>query len=554
MVRPGRARNSTVRCDADWKLFPARFDRARRAAGGSSRVSQSGALCAYASLASFVDKLRPPTSAVTHQPIQAPSASDAIARRALIGAALVAIALRTWEAAESSLWLDELHTLSHAAQPSLSALLERVSSERVHVPLFFAFVQLFGDWEAGAWLRWIPISASLLTLVPLYALAREALGGARAAAVTAWLFACLPYFVHWGAELRPYACWGLFSAGAAWAAFSERRSLALRTAVFFACALAGIWTHRLMAVSVFSIGVARLFVRNPTMVPLWRLIVAGVVAFAPMGVWALQFAERATSDRLEYQEQIGGFRLRPVLLKEFAVLPLRLFAPFIGALGGAWALVVKLSGALFAVGCVLGLFSSREAGRTALGRPVLRALAIFALTHFVVIAAISWWTWDRLPLQYFTPVVWTLPVLLCAAFDIERRGLRGAALLVCVAALGLGIGQAGGRGVEDMRGAVAGARTIGAQLDSPLYTALMSQPSLFEHVLPYRAYGADLDFREPTALPTPGDADFARPVIVLRRGQIRVGDPPWKPLLEGRRVLEERRIDAYLTLFVLTPQ
>lgn len=461
--------------------------------------------------------------------------------------------MRAWEAAQSSLWLDELHTLSHAAQPTLAALLERVSLERVHVPLFFAFVQLFGDWEAGEWLRWIPISASLLTLVPLCALAREALGGARGAALAAWLFACVPYLVHWGAELRPYACWGLFSACAAWAAFSERRSLAFRTAVFFACALAGIWTHRLMAVSVFSIGVARLFVRGPAMVPLWRLIVAGVVAFAPMGVWAVQFAERATSDRLDYQEQIGGFRLRTVLLAEFAVLPLRLIAPFIGALGGAWSLLVKFSGALFALGCLLGVLQRRGEARDPSARPVLRALAIFALTHYVVIVAVSWWTWDRLPLQYFAPVVWTLPVFVGAALDIERRGLRAPALLVCVAALGLGVGQAGGRGVEDMRGAVASARTLGAELEAPLYTALLSQPSLFEHVLPYRAYGADLDFREPDALPKPSDPDFARPVIVLRRGQIRVGDAPWKPLLDGRSIVGERRVDAYLTLFVLAP-
>lgn len=488
-----------------------------------------------------------------HPPDQVPLASDSLARRALIGAALAAIALRAWEAAESSLWLDELHTLSHAAQPSLAALLEQVNLERVHVPLFFAFVQLFGDWEAGEWLRWIPISASLLTLVPLFALTREALGGARGAALAVWLFACLPYFVHWGAELRPYACWGMFSAGAVWAAFSERRSLALRTAVFFACALAGIWTHRLMAVSVFSIGVARLFVRSPAMVPLWRLILAGIVAFAPMGVWAVQFAERATSDRLEYQEQIGGFRLRPVLVKEFAVLPLRLFAPFSGALGAPWALVVKASGALFALGCALGVFASRAQTRALLDKPVLRALAIFALTHYVVIAAVSWWTWDRLPLQYFTPVAIVLPILLCAALDFERRSVGAAALVVCAAALGLGVGQAGGRGVEDMRGAVAQARAMGARLDSPLYTALMSQPSLFEHVLPYRAYGAGLDIREPDALPQTGAADFARPIVVLRRGHIPVGDPPWKPLLEGRRVVDERRVDAYLTLFVLAP-
>jgi hypothetical protein len=473
------------------------------------------------------------------------------ARRLLVAALVAALALRAWEAVESSLWLDELHTLSHASQPTLAALLAQVELERVHVPLFFAFTQLFGAWDDGAWLRWIPISASLLTLLPTWLLAREAFGGSRASALAVWLVACLPYHVHWGAELRPYACWTLFAAGAAWAAFSSQRSIALRTAVFFACALAGIWTHRLMAVSVFSIGVARLFVRGPTLVPLGRLIAAGALAFAPMVVWAVQFAQRATSDRLDYQEEIGGFRLRSALLKEFAALPLRLLAPYQGALGGLWGWLSKFALVVFLLAALRACLAQFKAPTSPSSPQPLRALALFAAAHFVVLVAISWWTWDRLPLQYFAPVAWAIAVLLAALLERASSASRGAVSLACGAALALGIAQAGGRGVEDMRAAVALARELGAAHERPLYTALLSQPSMFEHVLPYRAYGRDLDFRAPDELPAVGAEGHERAVVVLRRGQIPLGYDAWLPLLEGRRVTSERHVDAYLTVFVL---
>ncbi|MEO6708579.1 MAG: hypothetical protein ABI054_12420, partial [Planctomycetota bacterium] len=71
----------------------------------------------------------------------APGAPGSIARP-LAWIALVALVLRVIEAFESSLWLDELHTLSHASQPTLSAVIEHVQAE-FHTPLFFAFVHFF---------------------------------------------------------------------------------------------------------------------------------------------------------------------------------------------------------------------------------------------------------------------------------------------------------------------------------------------------------------------------------------------------------------------------
>src|SRR5688572_29379266 len=145
--------------------------------------------------------------------------------------AALALALRGIEAYESSLWLDELHTLSHASQPTVSALIERVQGE-FHTPLFFLVVHFFGGFETGAWLRAIPILSSVAMLWPMTALARDAGLSVRATLWMAWLYACIPYQILYGTELRPYAWIGWFSLLAFFFAFSERRSQFTRLAAF----------------------------------------------------------------------------------------------------------------------------------------------------------------------------------------------------------------------------------------------------------------------------------------------------------------------------------
>jgi hypothetical protein len=92
---------------------------------------------------------------------------------------------------------------------------------------------------------------------------------------------------------------------------------------------------------------------------------------------------------------------------------------------------------------------------------------------------------------------------------------------------------------------------VGTELAPPIYTALLSQPDNFEHRLPYLAYAPDVDAREPDQVPFPGDPDFQRPLIVLRRGAIPYEAALWAPLRTGRRVEREERIDFYLTVLVL---
>lgn len=470
-------------------------------------------------------------------------------------AVAVAIVLRAWEALESSLWLDELHTLSHASLPTLGAVIEHVRAEVVHQPLFFGVVHCFGGWEEGAALRFLPALSSLLLFLPVIAFARAAGLGTRGVALAAWLVACLPYQVHYATELRPYAWLAVFSAGAMWGAFSESGSRLGRLALFAACVAAGVLTHRIMEVVVVSIGMARLVVRSREMVPLLWLVGAGAVAVAPEVPWLLAYAQKATSDRIEYHADAGGFVLRRALVFEALALPSRLFAPFLGALGGGWALLAKAGAAVFFLVVGGGLVGAwrRRASAAPLAAPV-RALGWGTLACFTLVFALSFYRWDRLPLQYFAPVAWALPVgVALLAERWPERSRAQFAGLVALSALALGIAQAGGRNMEDMRGAVAVARELGSARGDALYTGLMVQPSLFAHTLAYDAYGRDLPRVEPSAAPRLGEPGFERPLVVLRRGRIPLTDERWVRLLEGRTIAAERRIDDYIGIFVLAP-
>ena len=479
----------------------------------------------------------------------------------LVVVTLAALGLRIWESWESSLWLDELHTLSHASLPSLAEVADSVRRE-FHTPLFFMGVHLFGGWEEGAWLRAIPVLSSLVVLWPLVSLARDVGGSTRAVLLAAWLWACLPYQVHWATELRPYAWLTLFSAAAVYLAFAERGSRVTRFVLFFACVLLGLFTHRIMALTVFSIGVARVLAPGSTSehgkgrLGLGWLILAGTLGVAPFLPWMLGFASQATTDRFEYQEEVGGYTLRPQLVKEVLSLPMRVFVPYMGALGGVWSMLAKFGTLLlfgsFGIAAVLRL---REGPAQGANPRLMRGLVVFVVADFLAVTALSIYTWDRVPLQYYAGLGWLLPVL--AASLLARR--KWLALTAAGAVLVLGVAQAGGSCTEDMRGAVRVVRELGSEFESagrqPLYTALLSQPSeVFDHVLPYRAYARDLTALEPEDLPQPGEPGFERPVICLRRGAITYGNEKWEPITTGRRLVEEVHVDGYLTVFVLEPQ
>ena len=480
----------------------------------------------------------------------------------------VGLALRIWEGSESSLWLDELHTLFHASRPDVAGVLSSVRPDN-HTPLFFLAVHALGDWSDGAQLRALPILSSFLALPFLLLLLRDLGAGRTWTLVALWFWATFPYQVHYAAELRPYAWLGPWSLAAFWFAFSERGSAWGRFAGFAACAFLGLLTHMAMAITILAIGCARLCLPRGRRLTLGSLVLAGSLAVAGFLPWLIGFAERATDVRFDYQEEHGGYTFRPTLQRELLALPLRLIEPYISWLGHPWARVA--GGATLVFLTVIGLALSADvARRVRAPRPsgsqteCLRGLLIFALAAFVLVTGASWYAWDRVPLQYYVGVAWVAPALLAGWLaGLRQPALRRCAVAVaCLASLAMGVALAAGRSREDVRAGVALLRAWGAELEArdpreaarPFYTARMAQPAeVFDEVLPFLAYAPDLGAVEPEALPKIGEPGFQRPVLVYRR-VLALDHRAWKPILTGREIVRERVIDRYVSVYELRPK
>ncbi|MCM3876463.1 MAG: hypothetical protein NEA02_08595 [Thermoanaerobaculia bacterium] len=117
---------------------------------------------------------------------------------------VLAVALRRWGWENWSLWLDECLQVFVARQPTRQ-ILERLQYERTHPPLDYFLTHLALKVSASAlFLRWIPTLLSAATACLVFARA----GAARrplASLGAAFCFAVLPFAVHQGQELRPYA-------------------------------------------------------------------------------------------------------------------------------------------------------------------------------------------------------------------------------------------------------------------------------------------------------------------------------------------------------------
>jgi hypothetical protein len=123
---------------------------------------------------------------------------------ALTAILVLAVGLRRWGWENWSLWLDECLQIFVARQPTRQ-ILERLQYERTHPPLDYFLTHLALKLSASAlFLRWIPTLLSGATACLLFART----GAARrplASLGAAFAFAVLPFAVHQGQELRPYA-------------------------------------------------------------------------------------------------------------------------------------------------------------------------------------------------------------------------------------------------------------------------------------------------------------------------------------------------------------
>jgi len=480
---------------------------------------------------------------------------------AFVAIAFVALALRAWEAVESSLWLDELHTLYHASQPSLADVSDSVRQDN-HTPLFFWIVHLFGDWEDGARLRWISVLFSVAGLGVAVALLRGAQVSRTAVLLGAFLYAVTPYQVHYGAELRPYPLLATLSMCAFWCAFARSGPAWARFLGFAVSAGLGLMAHRSMAISIFAIGFARLFVRPKGVLHLGWLILSGALCVLPFLPWLLSFAEHAVEARDTHYERVGGYELREALLNELLQLPARVLEPVMSFLGGPWSTVAYAATVVFGVGFLLALVVWRRTPKDE--RPRLsyvgRAAALYGVVVFLMTTAFSWYTWDRVPLQYYVGMAWVIPLILAEPLGAAcARPLgRFATAASAVAMLTMGIALAGGTSRAHVREGVRLLADWGAELEAagerPLYTARLAQPGyVFPDALPYRAYAPELAYVEPTEVPQPGDPDFDRPLLVFRR-VLPLGRPKWEPIFEGRMIVREERLDWYIWTYELRPE
>jgi hypothetical protein len=512
---------------------------------------------------------------------------------------LCGVALRVIDSVESSFWLDELHTASHASRPSFEKVADAVQRD-FHAPLFYfavhALRQILPEGLHPHGWRALNVAYGLLILIPVGLLAGR-LGGRRAAWTAAAAAAVIPFQIHYSTEFRPYALLMLAAATAGYAAFDDRGPAWFRFVLFFAATAIGVLTQFLMGLVVVTIGAGRVVAalvgrrRAPDAgaapwrpLPLPALVLAGALGGAALVPWVVNrmpwLLESGGSELVAPEGPTAQATPNPLSeksLREIAQQPIRLAAPSLEALGPTWAVPAKAGLVLFAASIALGFTIAALRRRrppepdaaAPPGRlPILVGLSTTFLATLLVLAWIQIFAWKRFVLRYDVLEAWIVPIL--AALPVAAAGGRlGAACrgVFFAAVLALGTAQAFGDDFEPLEESVVAAREAGALVAladpgaPPLYSSLLWQPRYFSSVLLYRIYAPDLSFCKPELLPRPGDPDFARPVVVVaqqHRGlddprRWSVDDPIVGGLLRGRKAVRRVDLNYRVTVWVFAP-
>lgn len=141
---------------------------------------------------------------------------------ALVGAMLVAAALRLWNIGEWSMWVDEAHSFRDATVPFDGDGGFR-GSERSRYPVSFLLLRWYLDFVGNSsegWLRLPFVFVGTIT-VPLLAIVGRPLIGTRPALFAAFLLAVNPWHIFWSQNVRAYALvlfFGLAAMGLVWQA------------------------------------------------------------------------------------------------------------------------------------------------------------------------------------------------------------------------------------------------------------------------------------------------------------------------------------------------
>ncbi|MEM7309399.1 MAG: glycosyltransferase family 39 protein [Planctomycetota bacterium] len=421
---------------------------------------------------------------------QEPPKGDPRAWIGLAGALLYGLMMRVEAARGTSLWLDELHTLHHAAAPSLGALLEGLRADN-HPPLSFVLVRasraLFGEGELALRLPALAAGAAAVWLV--YRLARRTLDRWWHG-VAPWLVAASSLHLVASAEARMYsllALWALLWIDGALGLAERERGGALRVG---AATALGLLTHYhcLHVLAVLG-GAGLVALPRGRRLALIGAAAGGALAAAPW--YAYGFLTQ-----LGHEMPPGGSTASLRRLAEGMVHLLFHNASLAGPAKPLFVAAGGLALVLAALGAARLVRAQQPAKRRA---GILVGAAVFALPAWAALVAMilprAGFHWT-----YLTASAPPLALLIAAAAEPGGRLPRlrlGAVFAVLLAAVLLASKNANAPSREDYRGAVRHVLTHGQPDD--VVIAADWQPPLFEHGRAWDYYAPRLG--DPAALP-----------------------------------------------------
>lgn len=483
---------------------------------------------------------------------------------------LLGLGLRGIEARQKSLWLDEYHTLYLADSDTLAEIVDKGASD-LHPPAFFWALSLFRG-VAPHGQRLFPILLSMLTLIPLWSIARQGGLGQLARLGLCGVFLFAPYQIQYGAELRSYSALQLISVVLVWAAAtaSTRAGLVgtgVRIGVFGLATALGLYVHYFVAVTVLSVGIARCLFRPPGSASLRALVVAGTVGALIFLPWVRAQEDWVLRDPAEILAWSGvPSQARSSVwahnLQKAAAIPAQTLVPMIGGLGAPFVGPMRIAVALLlaAVGIgVLHIVWRIWRRTTPVGSAAVWSALLVGAVGFIATTALCLVVWKRVPLQYFAVAAWAWPMLVGMGVQCVP-GAKLARLLnaiVLLSAMAAGSCHVLGASRENTEAGVVAAIDAGRDRNA-IYTAVLWQPDWYPHALPFRyrapgVHDSDMDIREPQEIPAGDAPDGDRPVIVVTRKTEPEGyalRSLWAPIRRGRRLAETIHVDAATRVYV----
>jgi uncharacterized membrane protein len=304
---------------------------------------------------------------------EAATPSDRSFTIALSALALVALAIRLWQASRTELWFDEVFTL-WIARMDWHGLVATAARD-VHPPLHFAIVKLWRGLggESSFWIKLTSVIPGVALVVTIATLGRS-MFGARAGLIAAALVAMHGDQVMVAQEARAYVWLALsvwLAVGSAWRWVRDGR-IGDGIGVVLAEAL-GLWSHYLagaMFACLFVWGVVALL-RTPRRIGHWiGLHLAVAALFAPQLPTFIAQMRRQSGDHWVRHVSWGSLF---TLARHTAFASTVLLAPFMvlatlplarrgerKAASLVWSLVLPVVGVMFAITMAGGhLFTER---------------------------------------------------------------------------------------------------------------------------------------------------------------------------------------------------